>query len=225
MSENNHHSYIRRRGRITKSQQEGLDQLPAYRSTPQAWAASEDGVKRGMEIGFGMGDALLSWAQTEPEARLLGIELYQPGLGALVHRVFKEGIENVTVIDTAAQEVVAELPDECLDEVRIFFPDPWPKKRHFKRRLIQLPFVQDLARAVKPGGIVHLATDWTPYAEWMLEVIAECEDWQLDTNRVRASAELSSVKRDSTKFERRGERLGHEIHDLIYRKVQSGEPD
>ena len=225
MSENNHHSYIRRRGRITKAQQEGLDQLPAYRSTPQAWAASEDGVKRGMEIGFGMGDALLSWAQTEPEARLLGIELYQPGLGALVHRVFKEGIENVTVIDTAAQEVVAELPDECLDEVRIFFPDPWPKKRHFKRRLIQLPFVQDLARAVKPGGIVHLATDWTPYAEWMLEVIAECEDWQLDTNRVRASAELSSVKRDSTKFERRGERLGHEIHDLIYRKVQSGEPD
>ncbi len=187
--------------------------------------ASEDGFKRGMEIGFGMGDALLSWAQAEPEARLLGIELYQPGLGALVHRVFKEGIENVTVIDTAAQEVVAELPDECLDEVRIFFPDPWPKKRHFKRRLIQLPFVQDLARAVKSGGIVHLATDWTPYAEWMLEVIAECEDWQLDTNRVRASAELSSVKRDSTKFERRGERLGHEIHDLIYRKVQSGEPD
>ena len=163
-------NYIRRRGRFTKAQAAALDAL-----TEQYRWASEDLDQRplGMEIGFGMGFELLAWAQQQPQWRLLGVELYQPGIGSMLSRLKKLGIENVRLVDQPAQLLLQLVSDESLSEVRIFFPDPWPKKRHHKRRLIQPEFLEQLHQKMHAGGIVRLATDWAPYAEWMVEHFVE----------------------------------------------------
>ena len=211
------HTYIRRRGRLTKAQARGLD---LCRENFSATAATINAAPapKGIEIGFGMGHALIDWAEAEPQWRLFGIELYQPGIGSVCDRLSQASMENVRVVEVAAQTVLAELDDASVDEYRIFFPDPWPKKRHFKRRLVQTPFVEQLARTLRPGGIVRLATDWTPYAEWMRECFAEVPQLiaQLDQVRRANDGSVGDVARQITKFESRGERLGHDIHDLIY---------
>ncbi len=223
------HPYIRRRGRTTVAQARGLSELLArYRVEPADWAEAS-AARRGLEIGFGMGHGLLEWARQVPASRLLGVELYEPGIGALVDRLHKLEVANVAVVDQPAQDVVAALPDGCLDEVRVFFPDPWPKKRHHKRRLLQPAFVTALARVMNDGALLRVATDWTPYADWVREVMEAQAGFATQLDTVRA-AEQSSVDDDvsgaaearpRTNFERRGERLGHDIHDLIYVRKRS----
>jgi tRNA (guanine-N7-)-methyltransferase len=174
-----------------------------------------------MEIGFGMGFELLAWAQQQPQWRLLGVELYQPGIGSMLSRLKKLGIENVRLVDQPAQLLLQQVSDESLSEVRIFFPDPWPKKRHHKRRLIQPEFLEQLHQKMHAGGIVRLATDWAPYAEWMVEHFVEHSGFEPVQDEIRGANEPSVVAeevREVTKFEARGERLGHEIRDLQYRR-------
>ena len=212
------HAYIRRRGRMTKAQSRAFQQWTAGYHASVA-ALLEQDRPLGLEIGFGMGQALVSWAREAPDWQLCGIELYQPGIGALTDALRREELHNVAIIEQPAQQVVAELPKASVTEVRILFPDPWPKKRHHKRRLIQPAFVAELARVLVCDGIVHLATDWTPYADWMRECFAGNPKFEVVRDACRAAAEVASAeRRETTKFERRGERLGHDIHDLIYRR-------
>jgi len=215
------HTYIRRRGRMTKAQMRAFDELVADYSSDTVSLHHNRCV--GIEIGFGMGRALLDWAQTKPEWQLFGIELYQPGVGALVDGLHKREIDNVRVLQQPAQLVCADIDCHVVDEVRIFFPDPWPKKRHHKRRLVQVDFIHDLARIVKPHGKLHLATDWSPYADWMREVLAQVTSFLPTIDCTRQADTPSQVEevldsRVTTNFERRGQKLGHEIHDLIYRR-------
>ena len=211
-------NYIRRRGRFTKAQAAALDALTEqYRWTPE----DLDQRPLGMEIGFGMGFELLAWAQQEPQWRLLGVERYQPGIGSMLARLQKLEIANVRLVDQPAQLLLQQVSDESLSEVRIFFPDPWPKKRHHKRRLIQPDFLEQLHQKVHSGGIVRLATDWAAYGEWMVEHFADHSGFELVQDEMRAANAPSVVApevREVTKFEARGERLGHEIRDLQYRR-------
>jgi len=221
VSEFREHSYIRRRGRATQAQSRALAVYTArYAVEPEQIGALAGTECLGIEIGFGMGHALLRWATDAPQWRLLGIELYQPGIGALSDGLYRQSLHNVWVLEYPAQVVFAALPDARVDEVRIFFPDPWPKKRHHKRRLIQPDFVQELARTLKSGAVVRLATDWTPYAEWIRECFASCAAFEavLDAVRGARTAATEASVRDTTNFERRGERLGHDVTDLVYRR-------
>jgi len=222
MTEFRQHSYIRRRGRLTKAQARALNEyVPSYRIAAEDIVTAADEKPLGLEIGFGMGHALLRWAADAPDWLLLGVELYQPGIGALTDGLRREGLDNVRVVECPAQEVLVCLPDQSVDEIRIFFPDPWPKKRHHKRRLIQAPFVADMARVMKPAGSVRLATDWAPYAAWIREVFADCTAFRrvVDGQRTAAQESNFSELRGQTNFERRGERLGHDITDFEYRRV------
>ncbi|MGA1675149.1 MAG: tRNA (guanosine(46)-N7)-methyltransferase TrmB [Pseudomonadales bacterium] len=168
----------------------------------------------GLEIGFGMGQALLDWAERSPDWNLLGLEIYTPGLGALLLGVADRKLENVRAIEAPAEIVLnRHLGALWLDEVRIFFPDPWPKARHHKRRLIQTPFVALLADRLRPGGVLWLATDWAPYADWMRSVMAAEPRFE------PLSGSDVPGDRVETRFEARGLRLGHAIEDLRYRRV------
>ena len=170
-----------------------------------------------MEIGFGMGDALVSMAKNAPDAGFLGIEVYPPGIGAALRAIEANGITNVRLIRADAVAVLNALADSSLDAVLIFFPDPWPKKRHHKRRLIQAPFVDTVCRKLRPAGRFELATDWAPYASEMLRVIEAQGDFS-NLAGAGAYAERPSA-RPPTKFERRGERLGHVTYDLVFERT------
>lgn len=179
----------------------------------------------GMEIGFGMGFELIAWAEQRPDWRLLGVELYQPGIGSMLSRLKKKKLSNVRLVDQPAQLILEQIDNNALAEVRIFFPDPWPKKRHYKRRLIQPEFLHLLHQKLAPAGIVRLATDWAEYAQWMVEHFAANPGFKLLQDDIRAATQTppSSVAdeiRSVTKFEARGERLGHEIRDLQYQRIE-----
>ena len=149
------------------------------------------------------------------------MELYQPGIGAMLTRLHSRQLSNVGLIDQPAQQILTALPCDSLSEVRIFFPDPWPKKRHFKRRLVQVPFLVELQRVLKPGSVVRLATDWAPYGEWMVEQFGLVPGFQLLQDQIRKAHSVEDeAVRGTTKFEARGERLGHDIRDLVYVKTQ-----
>ena len=172
-----------------------------------------------MEIGFGMGAELLGWARQNPSWYLCGVELYQPGIGAMLTRLHSQQLVNVGIVDQPAQQVLAALPEQSLSEVRIFFPDPWPKKRHFKRRLIQAEFLRQMGRVMKADSLIRLATDWAPYGQWMVEQFAQVSVFKLIDDRIRrADASSAAAVRGTTKFEARGERLGHDIRDLVYER-------
>lgn len=207
---------------MTKAQSFGLETLmPNYVCKSDEVLLRAAGKPLGVEIGFGMGHALLDWAAETPSWQLCGIELYQPGVGALAAGLHREGLAHVCIVDQPAQEVLAQIGADAIDEVRIFFPDPWPKKRHAKRRLIQPEFVTLLAQVLKPDGLVRLATDWTPYAQWMRECFSLCDTLRTEVDHIRQANEETALDsaRQTTKFERRGEKLGHEIHDLVYRRT------
>lgn len=168
-----------------------------------------------VEIGFGMGDATASIAAAEPQHDFLGIEVYPAGVGALLMRIEAKQLTNVRIIQHDAVEVFRDMiAPESLARVHVFFPDPWPKKRHHKRRLIQPPFVALMASRLRPGGIVHCATDWEPYAQQMLDVLSQ--DPLLE-NTVADFAGRPAW-RPPTRFENRGSKLGHEIRDLVFRR-------
>jgi tRNA (guanine-N7-)-methyltransferase len=215
------HSYIRRHGRLTRAQARALDHhtIEYAISSDQLQTYAQE-CALGIEIGFGMGHALFDWACSAPDWRLVGIELYQPGVGALTDKLHSGQVDNVRILQQPAQEAFSTIADGTVAEIRIFFPDPWPKKRHHKRRLIQPEFVAELARVLVGGGKLRLATDWTAYAQWMRECFAGQSDLVPVSDNVRLGEDVSrqGETRQTTKFERRGELLGHDIHDLVYLK-------
>lgn len=169
-----------------------------------------------VEIGFGMGGSLLEMATKAPDLNFLGIEVHQPGVGKLLQGIVEREITNLKIICHDAKEVIEHnLADGAVSKFQIFFPDPWHKKRHNKRRLIQPEFVERLEHKLLPGGQIHLATDWQPYAEHMMEVLSHSEAL---SNEAGLNEYWENPDRPSTKFEARGLRLGHGVWDLCFRK-------
>ena len=215
-------SFVLRQGRVSKAQRRAhTELLPVYGVPFSPIPLDLDRVfgraaPRILEIGFGMGETTAAIAQEHPENDYLGIEVHTPGVGSLLKRIADLHLANLRIIQHDAVEVVQHMiaPD-ALDGVHIFFPDPWPKKRHHKRRLIQPAFVALLASRMKRGARVHACTDWEEYARQMLEVLA-AEPALRNTAPGYASRPET---RPETKFERRGLALGHRVWDLVFRKV------
>ncbi|MGH8286472.1 MAG: tRNA (guanosine(46)-N7)-methyltransferase TrmB [Steroidobacteraceae bacterium] len=219
-------SFVVRGGRITDAQERALSELwPRYGIdfTPAPLdfdAVFKRRAPRVVEIGFGTGENLVALATARPERDHLGIEVHRPGVGRLLLAIEKLGLANVRAICHDAVEVLDhQIPAASLDEVLILFPDPWHKKRHHKRRLIQPPFAALVANRLKAGGVLRLATDWQPYAEQMLEVLTACPE--LENLSGDGSFIARSHERLPTRFEKRGERLGHGVWDLAFRRLQA----
>jgi tRNA (guanine-N7-)-methyltransferase len=223
-------AYIRRRGRITRGQARALEALAGhYLLDAGAGLLDLDEVfgrraPAGMEIGFGMGHGLLDWARVAPHWNLLGIEIYEPGIGAALLGLERDELTNVRLLQAPAELVLERQLTTVLDEVRIFFPDPWPKARHHKRRLIQPDFVRLLVDRMRPAALLWVATDWEDYAEGIRGVLdAEPglvrESQPSVTTAAAAAAAADSVAgRPRTRFEARGIRLGHRLWDFRYRR-------
>jgi len=228
-------SYVLRAGRMGSGQVKAFEQfgpsyLLAYTADQQfnpAAAFGRDGPLV-LEIGFGMGDATAKIAQARPGDNFLCCEVHEPGVGALLKRCGEEGIGNIRILRHDAVEVLdhmlpaaqADGNGALLDGVHIFFPDPWHKTKHNKRRLIQSPLVAKLAARLKPGGYIHCATDWEPYAQQMLEVLgAEPLLANTSTDPALGGYAPKPDYRPLTKFENRGLKLGHGVWDLVFRRV------
>lgn len=216
-------SFVLRQGRLTDAQERafelhwarfGLEPQGTPRDLDALFGRDADHV---LEIGFGNGEALRFAGNNEPERDFIGIEVHRPGVGRLLNALADDGIGNVRVCNHDAVEVLErEIADGALDEVRIWFPDPWPKKRHNKRRLIQTAFARLLARKLRPGGLLHLATDWQAYAEHMWDVLDPMLEFD---NEAGARGWFARPAwRPETHFEARGLRLGHGVWDLLYRR-------
>lgn len=217
-------SFVRREGRITPAQQRSLDtRLPRYEiaagagtlDLPQLFGRE---APLGLEIGFGGGEHLAHLAQQRPTWDFIGLEVHRPGVGRLLLRLEAQDTRNVRVAIEDAQIFINErLPPASLDAIYIQFPDPWPKKRHHKRRLVQPDFIQTLVSRLKPGALLQLATDWADYAEHMLQVLDQAPGLINVTGPGQYAQRPDN--RIPTRFEQRGERLGHAVFDLVYRSV------
>ncbi|WP_374498816.1 tRNA (guanosine(46)-N7)-methyltransferase TrmB [Zoogloea sp.] len=215
-------SFVLRQGRMSEAQHRFLDEMMPkvgidFRPEPidlaQVFGRKAPQI---VEIGFGMGQATAQIAQARPGDDFVGIEVHAPGVGGLCKLIEEGGITNLRIVQHDAVEVLRDMiPEGSLAGVHIYFPDPWPKKRHHKRRLVQGPFVKLIASRLAPGGYLHCATDWEEYAQQMLEVLA-AEPMLANT------AEGFAPKPDYrplTKFENRGIKLGHGVWDVVFRKV------
>ncbi len=219
-------SFVLRAGRLTASQKTALETLwPVY------------GIERGtspldfdslfgnsapvtLEIGYGMGGSLAEMAQAEPHKNFVGIEVHPPGIGNLLKLIQQEKLSNLRLLDDDAVHILKHrIVDSSLERVHLYFPDPWHKKKHHKRRIVQADFVERVADKLTQNGIFHLATDWQDYAEQMVEVVQACPRFQ----NLSGSSQTPYVDRPKhrpvTKFEKRGIKLGHGVWDLIYKKV------
>lgn len=217
-------SFVRREGRLTHGQAHAIEEMWSTLGIDYSNEkvlnfkeifGNEHPVT--LEIGFGMGKSLVEMAKADLDTNFIGIEVHKPGVGACLMAIRDEGLKNIRVFEHDAVEVLETMiPDGSLSKVQIFFPDPWQKKKHNKRRIIQPPFVSLLAKKLKAGGILHLATDWAQYAEHMLEVGNNAEEF---TN---LSATHDYVPRPDfrpmTKFEARGISQGHGIWDLMFQR-------
>jgi len=215
-------SFVRRTGRVTTGQAKAFEDLGPryllnYQNAPlDAQAAFGRAAPLILEIGFGMGEATAHIARVRPDDNFLCCEVHEPGVGALLKRIGEHDITNIRILQHDAVEVLEQmLPEGCLDGIHIFFPDPWHKKKHNKRRLIQSAFVAKLTARLKVGGYIHCATDWQPYAEQMLEVL---DAEPLLRNTAEGYAPQPDY-RPLTKFENRGLRLGHGVWDVVFRRV------
>ena len=215
-------SFVLRQGRVTNAQRRACEELLNVYGVPFAPAPLDldrlfgRAAPQILEIGFGMGETTAAIAREHPEHDYLGIEVHTPGVGSLLKRIADLHLENVRIVQHDAVEVLEHMiAPAVLAGVHLFFPDPWPKKRHHKRRLVQLPFVALLASRMKPGATVHACTDWEEYAQQMLQVLSA--DRALENTAVDYAERLES--RPETKFERRGLDLGHRVWDLIFRKI------
>jgi tRNA (guanine-N7-)-methyltransferase len=219
-------SYVIRAGRITEAQRRALEELwPRYGIDFESRPLDLDQTfgresLRTLEIGFGNGEHLLERALYASERDFLGVEVHQPGIGHLLLAAAKAQITNLRVLAHDAIEVLQhQIAPGSLDEVQLLFPDPWPKKRHHKRRIVQPDFAQLIASRLRTGGRFHLATDWAPYAEHMLTVLNACPSLaNCAPNRGFADS-ASVMARRATRFERRGERLGLNVHELLYQRL------
>lgn len=217
-------SFVVRAGRMGTGQQKALDALGPQFVLPYVQASLDQQAVFGrsapwvLEIGFGMGDATAAMARNSPEKDFLGVEVHTPGVGALLKHLGEQSLTNVRIIQHDAVEVLTHMiKPGALSAAHIFFPDPWHKKRHHKRRLIQPPFVSLLASRLAPGGILHCATDWEPYAMQMMEVLQSEPSLR---NTAEGFAPRPEV-RPLTKFENRGLRLGHGVWDLVFEHKSS----
>ena len=215
-------SFVLRTGRTTIGQAKAFKTLgpqflvPYRNETLDLDATFGRSAPTILEIGFGMGEATASIAALLPEKNFLCCEVHTPGVGALLKRIGEQGQTNIRICQHDAVEVLDNmLPPDSLDGIHVFFPDPWHKKRHNKRRLLQAPLVAKLAAHLKPGGYLHCATDWEPYAVQILEVLSA---EPLLTNTAKDWAPKPDY-RPLTKFENRGLRLGHGVWDLVFRKI------
>ncbi|TCV84106.1 tRNA (guanosine(46)-N7)-methyltransferase TrmB [Sulfurirhabdus autotrophica] len=214
-------SFVLRQGRVSNAQQRSFDTLmPAFGLTysettvdlTQAFGRTAPKI---LEIGFGMGEPTAHIAQHHPENDYLGVEVHMPGVGSLLKQIEELGLTNIRLIQHDAVEVLKNMiAPATLDGVHIFFPDPWHKKRHNKRRLIQADFVSLLCDRLKPGGYLHVATDWQDYAEQVLEVLNN------EPNLINTADDYAPKPeyRPLTKFEQRGLRLGHGVWDLVFKR-------
>ena len=206
-------SFVLRQGRITPAQARALETLLpqygiAFSESPLRSARKAPLV---LEIGSGMGETTIAIAKAHPELDFVAVEVHGPGVGSLLNRIAAEKLENLRVIRHDAVEVLERMvEDGSLAAIHLFFPDPWPKKRHHKRRLVQAEFAALAARKLRPGGMLHAATDWPGYAEHIESVLAG------EARLEKAASALAA--RPETKFESRGKRLGHPIRDLYFRR-------
>lgn len=217
-------SFVKREGRLTKGQASALEQY-----WPTMGLNHQDGIidfanlfdnsnPVVLEIGFGMGKSLVEMAKNAPELNFVGVEVHRPGVGACIALAQEQGVDNLKVFEHDAIEVLADcIPASSLTTVQLFFPDPWHKKRHHKRRIVQPDFVQNVRNKLAIGGVFHMATDWENYAEHMLIVMSAAEGFknQSVTNDYVPRPE----QRPLTKFEQRGHRLGHGVWDLMFERV------
>jgi tRNA (guanine-N7-)-methyltransferase len=217
-------SFVKREGRLTKGQANALanywsEMGLSHQQGMQNWQqvfGNENPVV--LEIGFGMGKSLVEMAQQAPQLNFVGVEVHRPGVGACIALAKEQGITNLRVYEHDAVEVLADcVPDESLTTVQLFFPDPWHKKKHHKRRIVKPEFVEQIRQKLKIGGVFHMATDWQNYAECMLA----------DMQQAPGFENLSSTgdyiprpdNRPLTKFEQRGQRLGHGVWDLQFKRI------
>lgn len=214
-------SFVHRRGHITQGQKEALSTVRDKWSIPYSQTLLDPAIAFGrtapviLEIGFGMGETSEQIALARPQDNFLGVEVFEAGVGALLKRIEASSLNNIRIIQHDAVEVLRHMiAPESLAGVHIYFPDPWPKKRHHKRRLIQPPLIDLLASRLAPGAYLHCATDWEHYALQMLEVLS-AEPTLVNTSDGFAPR---PDYRPLTKFEQRGLRLGHGVWDLIFRK-------
>lgn len=210
-------SYVLRQGRTTPAQKRALEELfPKY-----GLPFSEKEIKPleifgraaplVLEIGSGMGETTAEIAKAHPEADFIAVEVHGPGVGSLLNAIEREKLVNVRIIRHDALDVLERMiPDGALAAIHLFFPDPWPKKRHHKRRLVQPAFAALAAAKLKEGAILHAATDWPDYAEWINDVFSR--------EPLLEPATASFIERPTTKFESRGRRLGHPVRDLVFRR-------
>jgi tRNA (guanine-N7-)-methyltransferase len=217
-------SYVIRAGRMTEGQKAAFDKWwPTYGLSLFSGALSP-GETFGreapvvLEVGFGMGDSLLTMATEAPDVDFIGIEVHPPGVGRLINNAGAAGLNNLRVYIADALDVLEDcIPDASLDRFQLFFPDPWHKKKHNKRRIVQPEFVELVRRKLKVGGICHMATDWENYAEYMMEVMCAAPGYE-NTAPEYCFAERPSY-RPKTKFEARGEDRGHGVWDIVFRKT------
>lgn len=218
-------SYVKREGRLTKGQAKSLEDFwPTmgidYQNAPlnleETYGRSAPQV---IEIGFGMGKSLVEMASAAPEKNFLGIEVHRPGVGACLGDAGELGLENLRVMEHDAVEVLKHMiPDGSVARLQLFFPDPWHKKRHHKRRIVQAEFAELVKSKLAIGGCFHMATDWEPYAEHMAEVMNNIDGY---TNQAEEGDYVPRPDyRPITKFETRGQKLGHGVWDLIYERTK-----
>lgn len=215
-------SYVVRGGRLTQSQQNAMEALwPSFGLERHNGLINAQDIFGNdhplvFEIGFGMGESLAQMAQASPDQNFIGVDVHPPGIGTLLRKVDELGLTNVRVFQDDANLVLANcIADNSLDKVQIYFPDPWHKKRHHKRRLIQEAFIHSLLPKLKSNALLHLATDWENYAEQMMEALESIEALE----NINGKGQYSGPdERPSTKFQRRGEKLGHGVWDLLFKK-------
>lgn len=218
-------SFVRRQGRLTQRQEDALQSEWAtmgidFVAQPLDFAAifnNQNPVV--LEIGFGMGASLVTMASQNPEKNFLGIEVHAPGVGACLASAKEENVTNLRVMCHDAIEVLDRMiPDESLSMVQLFFPDPWHKAKHNKRRIVQGPFADKIRAKLVKGGVFHMATDWEPYAEHMLEVMSHADGYK--NLSVSGDYVPRPETRPETKFEKRGQRLGHGVWDLMFERTK-----
>lgn len=217
-------SFVRRGGRLTTSQQKALDDFyPVFGVEPglepiDPAALFGREAPLWLEVGIGNGDALVAMASAQPETNFLGVEVHRAGVGHCLFEVNRLGLRNVRVIEQDAIEVLNQrLPAACVERFLLFFPDPWHKKRHNKRRIVNPAFARTVVRLLRQGGVWHLATDWEDYARQMVEVLEADPDLRNQAGEQGPWSPRPDY-RPFTRFERRGERLGHGVWDLFYQK-------
>ena len=216
-------SFVLREGRLTKGQQQAIDTLwPVYglersQGCIQSVALFGDDRPVVFEIGYGMGASLAQMAAADPASGFIGVEVHRPGVGALLMAIAEQQLTNLRSYCDDAVEILEHcIPDQSLSRVQLYFPDPWHKKKHHKRRIVQPAFAELVRRKLRPTGVFHLATDWENYAEHMMDVMSAAPGWQNQSGAGQFAPR--PLWRPETKFERRGERLGHGVWDLLFER-------